>query len=225
MVDVLALIGQLLPIGLAVAVSSVPLMVTITILLSPTAGRSSLAFLVGWIVGMFAVAALFSFGLRSVKPNEHPAAQPLVGVVEMLIGLAIVVHGMRQLVRRERASAATQLPRILRLVGSIRPAAAFGLALVLNVRPKAVLLAAAVGVIVGTAELQAWQDAIAIVVYVVLGASTVAVPIILCLARPERAQRPLRATQSWIERNNRSVTLVVEIVIGTVVLGDGLGRL
>ena len=225
MVDVLAVIGQLLPIAIALAISTVPITVTVAILLSPTASRSALVFLIGWVLGTFAVAALFSFGLRGVQPFGSSAAQPLVGVIEMLIGLAIVVIGLRSLSRQRHRPAAPGSPRVLRIVESIRPLPAFGLAVLLNIRPKALLLAAAAGVVIGSAGLETWQVTIALGVYVILGASTVALPIILFLARPERMERPLRAAQAWIARNNRTAASVVEIVIGTVILGDGLGRL
>ena len=43
-------IGHVLPIALAVAISSVPIMATILILLSPKRGRSALPFLIGWVL-------------------------------------------------------------------------------------------------------------------------------------------------------------------------------
>lgn len=223
--NVLAVIGQLLSIGIAVALSTVPITVTITILLSPTASRSALAFLIGWLIGMFLVAGAFALGLHGISLPANSDTQLLVGIAELLIGLALIVYGLRMLIRHSGTPSTTELPRALRMVESIKPAPAFGLAVLLNLRPKALLLAAAAGLVTGGSGLELWQDTIALVVYVVLGASTVAVPIIFCLARPDRARPPLQRAKAWISRNNRTVTFVVAVVVGTVIFGDGLGRL
>ena len=51
----LSALGELLPIAVAVAVSSVSIMATILILLSPKRNHSAIPFLIGWVVGMAGV--------------------------------------------------------------------------------------------------------------------------------------------------------------------------
>ena len=58
----LSALGPLLPIAVAVAVSSVPIMATILILLSPKRNRSAIPFLIGWLVGMAAVVVVAALG-------------------------------------------------------------------------------------------------------------------------------------------------------------------
>jgi hypothetical protein len=160
-----------------------------------------------------------------VPQNSHSGTQPGVGIAELLVGAVMMGYGVLMLSRRRTVAASTELPRLLRRITAVKPPAALGMALALNLRPKAILLSAAVGLVIGSAVLEGWQDAIALGAYVVVGTSTVAVPIILCLANPERAKPPLRAAQAWIEKHGRSVTFVVALVVGTVILGDGVGRL
>ena len=61
------------------------------------------------------------------------------------------------------------------------PATALGLALILNVRPKGLLLGAAAGLAIAGARLADTDAAIVIVIYLALASSTVTVPIIATL--------------------------------------------
>lgn len=225
----LPVVGQILPLALALAMSSVPLMATVTILMSPQATRSSGWFLIGWLLGMFAIAAVFSFGLHAVSFESRSTQDVTIGIAELVVGVGLIVYAIWRFARRRgfRASpgANKATPRWLRAVASIRPLGAFGLALALNIRPKSLLLAAAAGLAVGPSGLPPTQIAIVLVIFVVVGSSTVGVPIVMALANPERTRRMLRSAGDWTRRNSRIVTLVVMIVIGTVIFGNGLGRL
>jgi hypothetical protein len=113
----------------------------------------------------------------------------------------------------------------LRAVGTIRPVAALGLAIALTLRPKALLVSTAAALIIGTSRLTVPETVIVLAVFVAVGGSSVAVPIILALGNPTMMRRPLEASRNWIIRNSRTVTLVVVFLIGTFVLGDGMTRL
>jgi len=241
---VLGVIGQLLPIALAVALSTVPITATITILLSPKASGSALLFLIGWIAGLIIVTVAFSLGARAAPDDRPLGATPLLAWVEVIVGAGLVVVGVVSLVRRStglratsaavvatRADAATggsaeadARPRWLRVVETIKPIPALGLALAFNVRPKALLLAAAAGLVIGSSPIGLAQHTIALAIYVVLAGSSVIAPIVLWLVRPNAMRRPLRAAESWVIRNSSTVSVIVAVVVGTFVLGNGLTR-
>jgi hypothetical protein len=60
--SMLSALGELLPIAVAAAVSSVPIMATILILLSPKRSHPAIPFLVGWVLGMAAVVVVATVG-------------------------------------------------------------------------------------------------------------------------------------------------------------------
>ena len=62
----LSALGELLPIAVAVAVSSVPITATILILLSPKRNRSAIPFLIGWVVGLAAVVVVATVGANAL---------------------------------------------------------------------------------------------------------------------------------------------------------------
>ena len=221
----LAAIGHILPIALAVAISSVPIMATILILLSPKRAVSSIPFLVGWVLGIAIVVTICTLGAQAVLASRSPRrADTAVGVGEILVGLALVVISIVAWVRVRR-NPSTTMPRWLNAVGSFGPWSAFGVAFALNLRPKGLLLAIAAGLALRGDGVSATEALIAILIYTIVGASTVAVPIIVTLAAPERMEPRLVSMKDWLARNSSSVTAVILFVIGVVIIGTGLGRL
>src|SRR4051812_41445281 len=218
-------IGQLLPLMVAVALSSVPMMVTVTILLTPRSGPSALLFLIGSLVGMFAVTGLLALTVQAVPASSARRDQDVVGADAVVLGLALIVYAVVQFVRSRRSGAQTELPRLVRSVGSIRPVPALGLGLVLNLRPKALLLSTSAAVLLGTTRLSLPETVVVLLVFVLVGGSTISVPVVLALANPEKMHRPLEATSQWLVRNSATVTGAVAFLVGTFVLGDGMTRL
>ena len=53
-------IGDILPLALGVAISPIPIIATILMLLAPKAGGTSAGFLLGWVIGIAAAATVFT---------------------------------------------------------------------------------------------------------------------------------------------------------------------
>ena len=218
-------IGQLLPIALAVAISSVPIMATILILLSPKRAQSAVPFMVGWILGIAAVVSICTAFAQLIPTSRSPRRpETVIGVAEILVGLALVVIAIIEW-QRARRNPATAMPKWLNAVGTFGPWAAFGVAFALNVRPKGLLLAIAAGLALRAEDLTLGESAVAILIYTVIGCSTVAVPIIVTLADPQGMQPRLVSAKEWIGRNSGVVTALILLLIGVVIIGTGLGRL
>jgi hypothetical protein len=219
-----AALGHVLPIAVAVALSSVPIMATILILLSPNKSRSSLTFLIGWILGIAVVVVAFTL-LAHVIPSGPPRkSQAAIGISLIVIGLALVVFAII-VWRRGAGKPSSGIPKWLSAVGSLGPWSALGLAFVLNLRPKAILLAAAAGLSLRGDDLTVGETAIVIGVYTVISASAVAIPIIASLVAPEKTGRWLVRARAWIAENNRIVSILILIMIGVVIIGNGLTHL
>lgn len=218
-------VAHLLPIALAVAISSVPIMATILILLSPSRTKSALPFLIGWVLGIGVVVWLCAIGAQAVPTPRSPRRpDTAVGIGEILVGAALVVVAIFEWYRA-RKNPTTAMPKWLNSVGSLGPWAAFGVAFALNLRPKGLLLAIAAGLAIRGDGLTLGESAVAIVFYTVVGASTVAVPIIMTLASPKRMEPRLVAAEAWIARNNGVITAIILLVIGVVIILTGIGRL
>lgn len=218
-------IGLILPIALAVAISSVPIMATTAILLSPKGAQTALPFLVGWVLGMAVMVTLFTLGAQAIpSPRSDRRPDTVLASIEILVGAALVVLAIIEW-RRARQHPSDAMPKWLESVDKLGPWSAFGIAFALNARPKGLLLAIAAGLAIRAPELSVGESSIVILIYTVIGASTVAVPVILALADPKGMQPRLLEMKDWITRNHGTVTALIVMIIGVVIIGAGLAGL
>ncbi len=200
-------IGHILPIALAVAISSVPIMATIVILLSPKGTKTALPFLIGWVLGMAVIVTLCTLGAQVIPaPRSDRREATAIAVAEILVGIALVVVAIIEW-RRARRHPSDALPKWLSSVDKLGPWSAFGIAFALNVRPKGLLLAIAAGLAIRAANLSVGESAIVIAIYTIIGALTVAVPVILSLVDRKGTQPRLLEMKDWLAHNSATVTV------------------
>jgi hypothetical protein len=216
-------LGGLLPIAVAAAISSVPITVTILILLSPNRNRAALPFLVGWVIGVAAVIVLSTL-FASTLPQPRRGPDPATAALLMVVGVALIVLGIVNL-RRDSQSEGTGLPGWLSRVDSFGGLVSFAVAVLLNLRPKGLLLGIAAGLALHAASVKADQIIVLIVIYTVIASSTVVVPIVASFLAPRRVEPKLIAARGWMTHNGRLLTSLMMFMIGVVILGYGLTQL
>lgn len=217
--------GHILPIALAMALSSVPIMVTIYILLSPNRSRSALPFAIGWVIGLLLVVSVAALAAQLVPTPRGPRRpETAVGIIEILVGLALIVLGVLSF-RRARRASEPAVPKFLSAQTKLGPWRSFGLAMILNVRPKALLLAIAAGLTIRGDSGTLTEAVIVIGIYTVIAASTVVVPIVATLVAPSRMEPRLTSAREWLIRNGEAMTSLIVVLIGVVIVGMGLARL
>lgn len=216
----LVALGAIIPLGIALAFSTVPFLATVVILLSPRRARA-VPYLIGYLVGLFAVAAAFTFGLAAVP--HHVRAGAWFGVAEIVLGIGLIVLAVVQWRRRGRRAPSTGawFDRLER----VGPFTALGFALALNLRPKSLLVSAAAGIAISRAQLELGDAIVCVVVFTILGSITVSAPTVMSLVMPERTGTWLRAAREFIVRNSTLLTVIVLALAAAVVIGAGLSRL
>jgi hypothetical protein len=222
-------LGVLLPISIGVAFSSVPIMAMIVLLLAPRGQASGLAYLVGYAVGLAGVTVGFTAGLRAIPGGDAPLSQFWVGVGELVLGVVGVVFAMwsfrRERRRRRDGDAPPAMPRWLQRLERVGVGTALLVGLVLNLRPKALVLATAAALALNAGELTPVTWTIDTAIYLAIGLSTVAAPVIVVWRSGARARPVLERAREWLARNSYIVTSVVIVMVGVVLIGDGISRL
>lgn len=220
----LSVLGHLLPIAVAAALSSIPITATIVILLSPNRDRSALPFLIGWVLGMAVVvtAGVLSARILPIGPSRAPNVA--IGIAEIAVGflvLLLAAYTWFRVAPDQPRETSSWLDR----VGSLGPLGSFGSGTALNFRPKGLLLAAAAGLAVAGGSLRPAGVVVVVALYLVVATSTVAGPIVATLVAPDRMRPRLTTASDWLVRNRRVVTVVVLALVGLVIVGAGVIRL
>lgn len=216
-----AVLGTLLPIAVAAALSAVPILVMLFILLAQKRSPAALLYAIGWLFGIIVVTSVCTIGLVALPARSSVTLQPPFAIATMVIGAGLFAFGIRGIVTAPRDKE-PELPKWITAVGAVGPASAFGVGFGLNLRPKALVLAIAAGLAISSTPLSFSGIAIATGVYSVIGASTILVPVVMTMISPDRMQTPLISMRNWITRNNRTITVVVLIMVGVLVFGTGL---
>lgn len=217
-------IGDILPLALGVAISPIPIIAAILMLLSPRARGTSVGFLAGWVVGIGVAVTVFTL-LASVIPQQDPeASKPVAGTIKILLGLLLLVLALRQWRGRPKAGEQAALPTWMEAIGEMTGGRAFLLAFALAaVNPKNLIMAAGAGVLIGSADAGVGESTVAIAVFTMLAASSVAIPVIAYLVASERMSAPLESLRAWLVDHNAAVMAVLLLVIGVVMIGKGIG--
>jgi hypothetical protein len=217
-------IGQLLPIALAAAASSIPITATILILISDRRDEAALPYLVGLVVGAAVFLTLATVAAQALPGGRARGQDTAVAVLETVIGAALVGSGLASLLRH-LAARGSQLPGWMSRLDGLRPGPAFGVGLAINVRPKALLLVTAAGLVLRRAALELKGTAFAMAVFIVVATSTVVVPIVLTLMSPDRMSSRLVQARTWLAAYGPLVTAVIVILVGAFVLAAGIAHL
>jgi hypothetical protein len=217
-------LGGLLPIAVAVAFSSVPITVTILILLSPNRNVAALPFLIGSVIGVAGVIVLSAFVTSALPKPPRLRPDLASAALFIVIGLALVVLGIVNL-RRSSRTERSGLPRWLSRVGSFGALVSFAVSVLLGFRPKGLLLGMAAGLVLRGANVDAGQDVALVVIYTVIATSTVIVPITASFVARQRMEPKLIAARDWLTDNGRILTSLMMSMIGVVIFGAGLIQL
>ena len=217
-------IGAILPMAIGIAISPIPIIAAILMLLSPRAKSTGVGFLLGWIVGILVAVTVFVL-LSAVLPEKDPdASQPIVGVIQLILGVLLLLLAVRQWRSRPKHGEEPALPKWMSAIDSMNTGRGFALGFILAaVNPKNLLLAVSAGVSIGSAALSVGFTILAIAIFTVIAAVSVGAPVIAYLVASDRMRGPLDALRGWLVHNNATVMAVLLLVIGVSVVGKGIG--
>jgi threonine/homoserine/homoserine lactone efflux protein len=218
-------IGEILPLALGIAVSPIPIIAAILMLLSPQAKGTSVGFLLGWVAGIVVAVTVFTL-LASVLPeNDDDASNPTAGWIKIGLGVLLLLMAVKQWRGRPTGDQQPELPGWMKAIDTMTAAKGTGLGFLLSaVNPKNLLMAAGAGVIIGgtAAGLDTGEEAVAIAVFTVIAAASVAVPVVGYLVASERMSGPLESMHQWLVKENAVVMAVLLLVIGVAMVGKGI---
>ena len=214
-------IGEILPLAVGIAISPIPIIAAILMLLSPRAKGTSVGFMIGWLAGIV-IAIVLSSMLSSVIPSETGGKSPVAGVIKIILGVLLLVLAIKQWRTRPAKGNQASLPKWMSAIDSMSAVKALWLGFLLAAaNPKNLLLAIAAGVIVGSAGLTVGQTAVVITIFVLLAASTVLVPVFGYLVASARLAGPLDKLRQWLIDNNAVIMAVLLLVLGVALIGKG----
>ncbi|MFC9876389.1 GAP family protein [Nocardia salmonicida] len=216
-----SVIGGLLPLAVGVAVSPIPIIAAILMILSKNAGGAAKGFAVGWVAGILVVTGVMTLLAGTLGGTD---SEPSTGasIVKIILGVALVVLAVIQWQERSQ----TEVPGWMKAIDTLTPVKALGLgALLSGVNPKNLLLCVSAGVAIGAGGLSAGGNLVAIVVFTLLASVTVLAVVVGYMVAADKLGPTLDSLREWLQLNNHAVMAIVLLIMGAVVVGKGIGGL
>ena len=217
-------IGEILPLALGIAISPIPIIATILMLLSPKARVTGVGFMIGWIIGIVVAVVAYTLLSTIIPENDPNASKPTQGVIQLILGVLLLLLAVRQWRGRPTGNEKSALPKWMQAIDKVSFPVAFGLGFLLSaLNPKNLIMAAGAGVAIGSESLDIGSIIIVIVVFTVIAASTVAVPVIAYLIAADKLRGALDGLRRWLEKENAVIMAILLLIIGVSMIGKGIG--
>ena len=209
---------------MAVALSPIPIVAVVVVLGAPRARTAGPAFALGWIAGLLAVSVVVVLLVGSA--SDPDSDDPGVNWLKLGIGIVFLLMAAKQWTKRPRPGKEPEVPGWMATIDSATPprAALLGMALS-GANPKNLALTLTAAASIAEAGLDTTDTAIAVAVFTALGSITVAGSVLFYLLAGDRAARPLAAVKQFMADNNAVIMMVVLLLLGAKLLGDGLAGL
>jgi hypothetical protein len=222
---VLDAVGAVLTPAVGVAVSPFPIVAAILVLGSARPRANGVAFAAGWLVGLTAITVLF-IALTDGSGDADGDSATAFAWLRVLVGGLLLVLAARKWQARPRPGEVPEVPGWMAGLDAVEPprAAVIGAALG-GANPKNLAFTFAAAASIGSLGLEGGDAAVAGAVYVLLASASVLAAVGARLVAGARADAALAGVRSSMVANNAVILMVVFLVLGAKVLGDGLAAL
>jgi threonine/homoserine/homoserine lactone efflux protein len=219
-------IGQILPLGIAVALSPLPIVVVVLMLVTERARSNGPSFVLGWVAGLAIVGAVVLAIASPTDASEDGQPATWVAVLKLVLGTLLLLVALRQWRTRPREGEDPPVPKWMRaLDGFTAPKALLAAAFLSGLNPKNLLLSVGAALAIAQTGISGGQQAAAYTVFVLIATVGIAAPVVIYFALGTRSAAILGHLKDWMSHNNAVIMAVLCLVIGAKLIGDGVAAL
>lgn len=219
-------IGQMLAIAVGIAVSPLPIIAVVLMLVTSRGRANALAFVIGWALTIAVLGGvLVAVGIGS---GTSDSGGPSTGasVLKLVLGGLLLLVAAKQWRDRPAAGEDPPMPKWMGALDGFTPVKAFGAAMLLSgLNPKNLLLIIAGAAAVVGAGASSGEEAVAWALFTLIATVGVATPVVIAFAMGKRSKDLLERLKAWLAHNNTVIMAVLLLVIGVKLIGDGIAGL
>jgi hypothetical protein len=216
-------IGEILTFGVGVAISPAGIIAVILVLFSRRARVNGPLFLLGWVVALGALAAVvYAISDQSNAGSSNTSSES-VSWLKIALGVGLLLLARREFRKRPEPGVEREMPKWMKRVDGLTPVQALGLGALLGAaNPKNLALTAGAAAGLGQLGLSTSEAVVSLVVFVVLGSLTIAVPVAYHLIGGDRSKAQLESLKDWLSVHNDAVMAVLFLVFGVALIAKGI---
>ena len=214
----MAMVLNLVLIGLAITLDPLPLTAFIVVLPSKRGVRKGAAFVFGWLLSLAVVVTVtvLATGNNPPKPSTAPSLAALAA--KIAIGVVLLIIAIRHIRARGRPKPPKKPPKWQEHVDTMSPWFALGLAPALQ--PWGLIGAGAATVV--QAKLSSWESYLALFLFCLLASASYLFMEIYTVFRPGQSQALLARFRTWIDTHTDQVIISGSLILGFWLIGNSL---
>jgi threonine/homoserine/homoserine lactone efflux protein len=219
-------IGQMLPAAVGVALSPLPIVAVVLMLVSRRGRVNGPAFVLGWIAGLAVLGAIVLSASSGADASDGGQPATWVSVLKLVLGALMLLVALKQWRGRPRDPSEVTTPKWMSALDTFTPVKAVGAgALLSGLNPKNTLLAIGGAAAIAGTGIPAGEQAVAYAIFVVIATVGVGAPVVVSLVMGDRSGALLDRLKNWMGANNAVIMAVLLLVLGTKLIGDGISGL
>jgi threonine/homoserine/homoserine lactone efflux protein len=219
-------IGDFLPSAVGVAISPLPIVAVVLMLVTPRGRVNGPAFVAGWCIGLTLVGTIVLVVAGGADASTDSGPATWADVLFLILGLLLVLVAAGQWRGRPRGDADPPTPKWMGALDGFTPVKAGGSGAFLSaLNPKNLLLTLAGAVAISQTGISTGEQIGTYVVFVAIASIGVAAPVVISFAMGDRSQRILDSLKTWLARNNAVIMAVLLLIIGVKLIGDAVSGL
>ena len=216
-------IGQLLPFAVGVAVSPMPIVAMVLMLLTPRARANGGLFLLGWVAGIAVAGAVLLAVAGPTDASDDGAPATWVDWLKLVLGALLVLVAAKQWRARPAAGVEPPAPKWMSALEGMTPLKSAGLAIVLAaINPKNLLLLVGGAAALAQTGVSTSDEVVAWIVFTAIASVGVAAPLVIYLAMGDRAGAILEGLHARLVHGNAAIMATLCLIIGVKLIGDAI---
>ncbi|MGX7678345.1 GAP family protein [Jatrophihabitans sp. DSM 45814] len=220
-------IGQILPSAVVVALTPTGIIALVLMLVSARGRINGPAFLLSWMASVALVGTVVLLLAGSIGSTSNSSPATWVGILELALGALLLLFAAKQWQGRPRPDApAEPPPKWMSALDEFSPVKAGGIATLFGgFNPKNLLITAAAALAVAQTGIAGGEQALSMLIFVVIASLGVGTPVVLYYVLGDRSRKMLNSLKIWMTDNATVIVVVILLVIGVKILGDGVSAL
>jgi threonine/homoserine/homoserine lactone efflux protein len=215
--------GQTLSLAVGVALSPVPIIAVILMLVTPRARVNGPAFVVGWLLGLAVVGTIVLLVAGPTDATDAGEPATWVELLKLVLGALLLLIAIKQFQGRPHDGAEAPAPKWMGAIEHFTPLKSLGTGVVLSgANPKNLLLAVGAAAAIAQTGAASGEQAAAYAMFAIIGTLGVGAPLAIYFALGDRSGPILDGLKRWLAHNNATIMTILCLVLGAKLLGDAI---
>ncbi|MPZ50709.1 MAG: GAP family protein [Dehalococcoidia bacterium] len=219
-------IGQMLPSAVGIAISPIPIVAVVLMLVTPRGHSNGPAFALGWFAGIVILGSIIVLFASGADASDDSGPATWVSWLQLLLGVLLILLTVRQWGGRHRDGEDIETPKWMSSLDSFSPFKSLGMAVALSsINPKNLLLIVAGATSIAQTGIPIEQLELTVLIFALIASIGVVAPVGLYFVLGEKAGPLLENLKEWLIRNNPVIMAIILLILGVKLIGDAISGL